>query len=193
MNSPTKPRPSRTELFLAKVNTTGDCWEWTGSTTDRGYGQFNNGTTMVKAHRWMYELAIGPIPAGLDLDHLCRNTSCVRPSHLEPVTHRENVLRGTGPTATNAAKTHCPNGHPLGDEADNSGRRYCRICHRGNAREFMREKRGTDGEQGPCPVCGIAYRLRANGTLWRHSGMTPAGFSTGATCPGAGEPPRAAA
>lgn len=65
------------------------------------------------AHRAVYEHLRGPIPVGLELDHLCRNTRCVNPAHLEPVTHRENALRGVGVSAINAAKTHCKYGHDL--------------------------------------------------------------------------------
>lgn len=73
----------------------GDCWEWTGALFQgTGYGQvWADGTTRL-AHRVVYELLVGPIPVGLDLDHLCRNRSCVNPAHLEPVTRRVNVQRG---------------------------------------------------------------------------------------------------
>ncbi len=78
----------------------------------------------------MYEQLVGPIPPGLHLDHLCRNTSCVNPDHLEPVTVAENVLRGVGITAQNAQRTHCRRGHKF--TAQNTyrhgGKRHCRIC-----------------------------------------------------------------
>jgi len=192
VTKPTTRGPSRTELFLAKVDTTGDCWQWTGSTVAFGYGQFNDGHTMVKAHRWLYELAVGPIPEGLVLDHLCRNPGCVRPSHLEPVTDQINILRGIGPTAVNAAKTHCAKGHSFeGEDAERlpNGARKCRTCNRDKARDLMRQKRAANGGQGTCSVCGLAYRLRPRGGLWRHYGITAAGFSTGEPCPGVGKPP----
>jgi HNH endonuclease len=79
------------ERFWEKVEQGEGCWLWTGA-IDRGYGQFVwNGRK--RAHRVAYELIIGPIPEGLELDHLCRNKSCVRPEHLEPVTKAENIRR----------------------------------------------------------------------------------------------------
>ncbi len=72
----------------------GQCWVWTDVPNDMGYGVFGVGQKVVKAYRWSYEHFVKPIPDGLMPDHLCRNPPCVRPSHLEPVTNRENVLRG---------------------------------------------------------------------------------------------------
>jgi len=106
------------------------CWLWTGALDTSGYGIFTHLDTNVGAHRWSYQHHIGPVPEGLVLDHLCRVRHCVNPDHLEPVTNRENILRGEGLAAANAAKTHCPQGHPY-DEANTSwydGRRYCRGC-----------------------------------------------------------------
>ncbi len=74
------------------------CWVWQRAKNENGYGTTKVGRRTVKAHRLYYELHIGPIPEGMSLDHLCRNVACVRPSHLEPVSHAENVRRG------NAAK-----------------------------------------------------------------------------------------
>lgn len=80
--------------FWAKVAVSDGCWLWTGATNERGYGHIVRAGRFVQAHRAAYELAGGEIPEGLVLDHLCREPRCVRPSHLEPVTHRENLARG---------------------------------------------------------------------------------------------------
>ncbi len=83
------------QRFWAKVSKTDECWLWTGSKND-GYGKFRPVANQrpVLAHRYAYELLVGPIPRDLTLDHLCRVHSCVNPEHLEPVTRRENILRG---------------------------------------------------------------------------------------------------
>ena len=104
---------------------------------DEGYGQFWDGTRLVRAHRFAYEQIVGPIPDGLQLDHLCRVRSCVNPAHLEPVTCQVNLLRGTGASARNAIKTHCPQGHAYGDfntYIRPEGWRRCRECHRAEER-----------------------------------------------------------
>ncbi|HEY8766071.1 MAG TPA: HNH endonuclease signature motif containing protein [Dehalococcoidia bacterium] len=77
------------------------CWPWTGVIHPLGYGHVNiPGTRNPQmAHRASYEFFVGPIPDGLELDHLCRNRGCVNPSHLEPVTHLENVRRGAAARA----------------------------------------------------------------------------------------------
>ena len=91
------------------------------------------------AHRLTYQWAKGPIPAGMELDHLCRNRRCVNPAHLEPVTHRENVRRGAGWAGVNAQKTHCGrHGFPL--IVLPSGVRGCRECRREDNRAYRRRK-----------------------------------------------------
>jgi hypothetical protein len=121
------------------------CWVWQMSRTTGGYGQTFDGTRLVPAHRWYYERTHGLVPEGLDLDHLCRVRACVNPDHLEPVTRRENLLRGETRTAANAAKTHCPQGHPY-DEVNTyvraSGQRVCRRCNaiRNNAAYHRRRE-----------------------------------------------------
>lgn len=125
------------------------CWTWVGCTTDDGYGRFKLGNSAVGAHRVSYQHFVGPIPEGLQLDHLCRNRCCVNPTHLEPVTVRENVLRGNGPGGINARKTHCPSGHPLEGENLEMGRngdravRRCRTCRREQGRQSWRRRKAA--------------------------------------------------
>lgn len=85
--------PDLMERIRRYITGRGSCWEWTGLKNVRGYGRINVAGTMQLAHRATYSALRGPIPEGLELDHLCRNPSCVNPDHLEPVTHAENVRR----------------------------------------------------------------------------------------------------
>jgi hypothetical protein len=121
------------------------CWIWRGGSFRDGYGQFHlYERRKVQAHRYAYQLLVGPIPEGLTLDHLCRNRACVNPSHLEPVSVGENVLRGGGPSALHARAVECPHGHPYNSEntyVRYDGRRVCRICNRKWDREKMRRRR----------------------------------------------------
>lgn len=116
--------------LMARIKKTSSCWRWDGPVNNNGYGVIGLRGRKVLVHRFSYELLIGPIPEGLELDHLCRNRRCANPDHLEPTTHKINCLRGIGPPAVNARKTHCPKGHPL--EQPNiygtNGHRMCRRC-----------------------------------------------------------------
>lgn len=118
--------------FDAKVDKTGDCWLWTGTRIDAGYGVVHRNGKRLYAHRVAYEDAIGPIPVGLVIDHLCRVKRCVRPEHLEPVTQAENVRRGIGPTAVNSGKTYCIRNHALFGSnlyvIQATGYRQCKKC-----------------------------------------------------------------
>lgn len=114
------------------------CIEWTGSLAGGGYAQIKIDRRAQYAHRVAWEMVHGPIPEGMYLDHLCRNRKCVNAAHLEPVSFRENVLRGVGPTATNATKTACPEGHPYSIEntyTNPAGSRVCRTCKGQRERE----------------------------------------------------------
>lgn len=109
----------------------GPCWTWMAGGTAAGYGQFRARGKARYSHRWSYEKVHGPIPPGLHLDHLCRNTWCCNPTHLEAVTPEVNILRGVGVSAISAAQTHCAKGHELKPEnlvSYGKGRR-CRPCN----------------------------------------------------------------
>lgn len=108
----------------------GDCWLWLGTKIKAGYGLYKLELKYQLAHRVVFALLRGPIPDGFHLDHLCRNHSCVRPSHLDPVTCAENLYRGAGVAATNRVKSHCKNGHPLAGQHIYlyGNRRRCRLC-----------------------------------------------------------------
>ncbi len=126
--SPVETLPTR---FAAKVDRVGDCWQWTGAKTDKGYGHISVGSGVCRmAHRVSWEIHRGPIPDGLQIDHLCRNRSCVNPDHLEPVTPTVNIQRGFSPAALNSTKAQCVRGHELaGDNVRTErGRRVCRAC-----------------------------------------------------------------
>lgn len=124
------------------------CWLWTGYVhPTKGYGRIKWDGRTQEAHRVVYAELVGPIPDGLTIDHLCRVRRCVNPAHLEPVTMRENIVRGRVARGLN---THCPHGHEF--TTDNtitrSARRECRICVREQSRERMkryREGRTTRG------------------------------------------------
>lgn len=139
------------ERFMQKVEVapTG-CIEWVGATNGVGYGMFfvrweAGKDVRMLAHRWNYERVRGAIPEGLHLDHLCRNTLCVNPEHLEAVTQRENSLRGTGMSARHAVKTHCDSGHPFsGDNLafrSNGRWRDCLECRRAKHRRYYHAKK----------------------------------------------------
>lgn len=130
------------------------CWLWSGATAN-GYGYIlgsdgRRGGKIEKAARIAWQLCVGPIPEGHELDHLCRNHNCVNPQHLEPVTHQVNCLRGISPVAKHAKKTHCPKGHHYigSNVVIYNGSRSCRICgnlqsekYRSIHREEMNQKR----------------------------------------------------
>lgn len=116
------------------------CWVWQGRYTDQGYAVISQANREVRVHRLTYELWCGPIPDGLELDHLCRVRPCVNPYHLEPVSHQENMRRGHW-----SLRTACKNGHLF--TPDNTytyrGYRCCRECHR--QYERVRQKKLREG------------------------------------------------
>lgn len=141
------PRGTREELLWRKVDKRepDECWPWTGARGPKGYGKAKIKGKWEAPHRLAYELANGPIPDDLQIDHLCRNPPCCNPAHMEVVTLQENVRR------KNEQATHCKRGHPLsGDNlytVRNDSRRHCRTCVQARNRDYMRKKRAAMKEQ----------------------------------------------
>jgi len=129
--------------FWDKVEKTNSCWNWRAGKNSDGYGTFWIGKT-VSAHRFAYQLLIGSIPKDKEIDHLCRNRSCVNPVHMEIVTNKINVLRGISSPAENARKTYCKNGHPFNEENTinyKDGRRQCRPCKKEYENNYHRARK----------------------------------------------------
>lgn len=125
------PTPDDWYRFWSRVDKTEGCWNWTGCIASRGYGDYEVRGQRFLAHRIAYTAIAGEIPSGLVIDHLCRNRRCVNPAHMEPVTNKENILRGVSPTSINARKVFCPQGHLLSTETKCNGghwQRFCRPC-----------------------------------------------------------------
>lgn len=148
------PLGDSTVRFWARVETAGPvlrsdlgaCWTWTGGLSSTGYGDYWVSVRVVPAHRFAYESAVGPIPEGLHIDHLCRNPPCVRPSHLEPVTPGENFRRGIAPNAVNSLAGQCIKGHPRTSAnmvLDVYGRKRCRPCANEARAESRQRKRAA--------------------------------------------------
>ena len=129
------PRPGdlKTRLEAKSIpEPNSGCWIWIGALRKGDYGQIVIDGKKKLAHRISYEIHKGPIPEGMELDHICRMHQCINPDHLEAVSHRVNVLRGAAPSAVHAAKTHCSKGHEFSASITINGkvRRHCKICKR---------------------------------------------------------------
>lgn len=138
----TASRPWPTPQRLA----TDECVDWDGPLNVKGYGSAIRNGRRSNIHRLIYERDMGPVPEGLHLDHLCRNRACVNPRHMEPVTPRENVLRGIGLSAQAARQTHCIRGHEL--SGPNvwmyHGERRCKACRAIRNRVYRLRRKGRD-------------------------------------------------
>ena len=128
------------ERYIPEPNS--GCWLWIAGKSV-GYGHLMLKGVHMWAHRVSYERHIGPIPPGLEIDHLCRMRACVNPAHLEPVTRGTNILRGLSPSAINARKTHCPKGHQYDAVYPQRGRlgRRCTTCSRERDAQRYRDAR----------------------------------------------------
>lgn len=169
-------RPDLLVKFFARIDRGGpnECWEWTGGRTKAGYGETWTGSSkaegrrgrVVLTHRVAYSHLVGPIPEGLTIDHLCRNRACCNPAHLEPVTNKTNILRGTSRSAVNATRTHCPKGHPY-NEANTyiaaNGSRLCRTCNVERSRGPNYSGPGRRTDLDPEQI----VQLRDSGLSWR--------------------------
>lgn len=127
------------DRFWNKVQITNGCWIWIGCRDGKGYGLFSSGESGLRAHRFSWEIHNRlPLPAGHEMDHLCKNRSCVNPAHLEAVTQYVNNMRSDSFTAINRRKTHCKRGHTLEGPTvelrhrvgQNWVERNCMICRR---------------------------------------------------------------
>ena len=130
------------QRFWSKVETAEGCWLWTGYKNEKGYGRFQFKGRFTASHRVAYELLVGSIPGGMEIDHLCRNTSCVNPAHLEPVTQQENWRRSQALSALNATKSECQRGHAFTPDntyvfrrKDGRTFRNCKKCRAFRARQ----------------------------------------------------------
>lgn len=149
--------PERESLFWEKVQKSSSCWAWTGAKKPTGYGRFGIGNREVaQAHQVAYVLTYGQIPDGLEVHHTCFNRSCVRPSHLEAVTHQENVRR--------TRDLGCYQGHPWADEtigwSKDGRKRWCRKCHR--------DKRPGTVSGDAVRHCAQCDRTFTSGWITRH-------------------------
>jgi HNH endonuclease len=131
------------DRLIARIDAEGPCWEWTGAiSSSTGYGAIGRGRRgegSVTTHQAMWEQLIGPVPDGLELDHLCRNRSCCNPDHLQPVTRIVNVARGARRPGYRDHITRCSRGHAY--DGRGGRQRRCSTCHREDAAASNARKR----------------------------------------------------
>ncbi len=141
----------RIRILWSRVEITHTCWLYRGKLNPTaGYAHVNWSDSARWVHRIFYEWQFGPIPKGLQIDHLCRVRHCVNPWHMEAVTPRVNTFRGKSVSVVNAAKTHCPHGHEYNEKntfRDSVGQRHCRICGMLNARRYRKLRPGRRGKK----------------------------------------------
>lgn len=129
-----RPVAAAEKRFWSRVDKTeSGCWEWTAGKLASGYGSFRSANRAHVSHKFAWELLRGPVPEGLDLDHLCRNRACCNPDHLEPVTRQENLRRGWGARLKNGMTTQCIHGHeytPENTYVNPRGQWKCRTCRK---------------------------------------------------------------
>lgn len=121
-----------------------DCWLFAGSISSYGYGVIFHKGKQLKAHRVMYEAVKGEIPEGLHIDHLCRVRACINPVHMEVVENVTNIMRGEAPSAQNARKTHCNEGHEFTSSNTHyrrNGWRICKQCHAKWMRQYRAKQK----------------------------------------------------
>ena len=155
---PAKPiPPTYLQRLFDKIDVTSSCWLWKRPNRSIGYGYVTVRGKHQPAHRVAYELFVGAIPEGLEIDHLCRVRRCVNPDHLEAVTHAENMRRSpTSFAGVNARRTHCKKGHPYdaaNTRRDKEGRRVCLACYR--------HSYSTPGARATNRIAVLKYRQKA--------------------------------
>jgi hypothetical protein len=132
------------DRFADKIDA-GVCMEWTGAITN-GYGRFQFERKCWLAHRWVWTQLFGPIPDDMTVDHICRNTRCVDPSHLRLLPMYDNIMAGYATSAVNRRKTHCNEGHEFTPENTHikpSGHRVCLTCKRAYERQYRAARRAA--------------------------------------------------
>ncbi len=132
------------QRFWKQIDTSGECWIWTGKTRPDGYARIGVDRGHMPVHRFAYEAFVGPIPDDMHVDHLCRTRACARPDHLEVVTQAENNRRAVAVRKPTEPKAECPHGHPMSGEnlaVNTVGKRSCRECARIRGRKnYWRNK-----------------------------------------------------